>query len=495
MNDRPSDNMLYKAIFESAAVGIARVSAKGAFVEVNGKFSQITGYSPEELSELNFKDITHPDDVAHDLRLVEKLLAGEVATATREKRYIRKDGATVWALLTVSLVCDEASDTQFFIAFIQDISERIRAQEELKKTSRVMDLIFKHSLGSIAVTDRDFNFIRVNETYAKAGARDVSEYPGHNHFEFYPSDFEATWREVRESKQPWEALGRPFVFPDHPEWGVTYWNISLVPMLDEAGEVESFLLSLNDVTEQKTSELSLIAREKQLADSNESLRSFVHIASHDLREPLRKIATFAEMLRQQCEGDLNPACRGYLARINNSAAHMQNVVDGLRSYSQLIEDKTPSEIVELRPLAEEILSDLELAVQDSDGAVEVGELPRCRCHPFQIRQLMQNLIANGLKFKRADTPARVKVSGRLVEGESSYTEIIVEDNGIGIAEEHVESVFQPLRRLHSRNDYPGTGMGLALCQSIVKAHDGDISIESLVGKGTTITVKIPWSAE
>ena len=148
---------------------------------------------------------------------------------------------------------------------IENILERKRIEDTLIDQPRILEAFFKHTITPLVVLDRNFNFIRVNEAYAKARQRDVSEFPGHNHFEFYPSDAKVIFEQVVETKKPFQTIARPFIFPDHPEWGVTYWDWALTPILDNAGEVEFLIFSLNDVTERKQAEEEIKTRACQQA--------------------------------------------------------------------------------------------------------------------------------------------------------------------------------------------------------------------------------------
>jgi len=244
----------YRATFEQSGVGVAHVAPDGRYLRVNQKLCDMVGYTREELLQRRFVDITHPDDRESDAERAERLLAGEIQDYSAEKRYIRKDGATVWASLTGTLMRGPDGKAPYFISVIQDITEHKRADEALRRQSGIQEAFFKHTLTPLVFLDRDFNFIRVNEAYAKACARDASEFPGHNHFELYPSDAKPIFEEVVRTKTAYHTLGRPFVFADHPEWGTTYWDWELVPLLDEEGEVEFLVFSLEDVTVRKRAE-------------------------------------------------------------------------------------------------------------------------------------------------------------------------------------------------------------------------------------------------
>src|SRR3989338_5321091 len=197
-------------------------------------------------------------------------------------------------------------------------TERQHAEESIRRQSRLLDLYFKYSLNPVVFLDRDFNFIRVNEAYARSCQRDVSEFPGHNHFEFYPSDAKVIFEEVVKTKKPFQTFTHPFVFPDHPEWGVTYWDWTLVPILDTAGEVELLVFSLNDVTERKRAEEQLRRSLKQMGLLQEINRAVS--SSLDLQVVLKFLlekvdlllpySATSVMLTNRESGELEPiACR------------------------------------------------------------------------------------------------------------------------------------------------------------------------------------------
>ncbi len=236
----------------------------------------------------------------------------------------------------------------------------------------------------------------------------------------------------------------------------------------------------------------------ELELKNRDLRDFAAVASHDLQEPLRKIRVFSEMLGMDKGDVLGEEGVGYLERMQKAAVRMQSMLDGLLVYSRLDSRAKPLAWTDLNEVAREALADLELQIMRLGGQVEVAPLPWIEAEPTQMRQLLQNLIGNGLKFHRPDEPPAVKVwAEKVLEAERAepaapeQVRIVVQDNGIGFDDSYLPRLFQPFQRLHGRNEYPGEGMGLAICRRVVERHAGTITAHSQPGQGATFIVALP----
>jgi len=243
---------------------------------------------------------------------------------------------------------------------------------------------------------------------------------------------------------------------------------------------------------------------RQVADelkrSNRELEQFAAVASHDLQEPLRKIQAFGDRLYGQIHDQLDDKGRDYLDRILASAGRMRALIDGLLEFSRVSTRVQPMVQVDLGQLAREVVSDLDGRLQQSGGQVEMDELPIISADPLQMRQLLQNLLGNALKFQRPDVPPLVRVSSRMVSGPSSdgdtepqaaHCELSVTDNGVGFDPTYAEQIFELFQRLHGRDQYEGTGMGLAICKKIAERHGGSISVTSTPGQGSRFVVQLP----
>jgi signal transduction histidine kinase len=253
-------------------------------------------------------------------------------------------------------------------------------------------------------------------------------------------------------------------------------------------------------TERDQAEMAMREYAKDLERSNRDLQDFANITSHDLQEPLRKIQTFSELLKLRYQAGLDERGQDYLQRIHESAERMQALVLDLLAYSRVTSRGKPFQTVDLNLIAQTVLNDLELQIEETHAQVEVEELPSLEADGTQIRQLLQNLLSNALKFHNDHQQPIIKICGREyseVNPRSSqkrrakYCEIQVKDNGIGFNEKYLDRIFQPFQRLHGRGEFQGTGMGLAICRKIVERHNGTIAAYSAPGQGATFIVRLP----
>ncbi|MDE3134350.1 MAG: hypothetical protein KGL15_09810 [Acidobacteriota bacterium] len=238
----------------------------------------------------------------------------------------------------------------------------------------------------------------------------------------------------------------------------------------------------------EASNARLKRRAEELARSNAELDQFASIASHDLQEPLRKVRTFTEQLVASESEGLSERGIDYLARANRAAERMQVLIQDLLQFSRVTTKPRPFAPVDLNRVTAEILEDISIELEDSDAAVTVGALPTVSADELQMRQLLLNLISNAVKFRRDGVRPEITISGETI---GDRARIVVADNGIGFEQQYAERIFRVFERLNGRGDYPGTGIGLALCQKIVVRHGGEILAEGRPDGGATFTVTLP----
>ena len=284
----------------------------------------------------------------------------------------------------------------------------------------------------------------------------------------------------------------------HPD-GVIFWFIvNAIPLFGSDNELSGVLTTFTDITERKQAgeEREALLRDirdinRKLEESNKALQDFAYIASHDLREPLRKISSFGVLLQDSLNGKLDEDQEENFRFMIDGAARMQEMIDDLLTYSRLTTRAKPPQRVDLNEVIEE-LKKLELAtsLDETQGIIRVPEpLLPVQADLSQMRQLFQNLIGNGLKFHKKGISPEITIRARQVE--NNMIRIEVEDNGIGIDKEYYEQIFVMFKRLHSRGQYEGTGIGLAACKKIVERHGGNIGVKSTPSEGATFWFTLP----
>jgi PAS domain S-box-containing protein len=282
--------------------------------------------------------------------------------------------------------------------------------------------------------------------------------------------------------------------------GSTFWaNVVITALWSDEEELVGFTKVTRDLTERRRYEEALKEGREQLAranveleQKNRDLQEFAFVAGHDLQEPLRKINTFGEMLEMEFRDKLGENGRLYVDRMRVSAQRMSELVRSLLAYSRVTTRTEPFVRVNLNQIAIDVQGDLQVLFNESGGKIEVDPLPVVVADPTQMRQLFQNLIGNALKFRRDDVPPVVVIRSSTDESIGVNT-LTFADNGIGFEEKHIDLIFNPFQRLHSRGEFEGSGLGLTICRRILERHGGTITATSTLGEGTTFTVAFPMS--
>ena len=361
-----------------------------------------------------------------------------------------------------------------------EMIERVRVEKTLAEQSRILEGFFISTITPLVFLDRDFNFIRVNEAYAKTCQRDISEFPGHNHFEFYPSDTKAIFEKVVQTKEPYLAIARPFVFPDHPEWGETYWDWTLTPILDDKGEVEFLVFSLEDVTERKRAEEALQASENQLRQlssqlmaAQENERKRIAAELHDgLQQFLTGIKFKVEVFLQEIRNS------GIKAETKPLEAVIPIIQESVREIRRIQTNLRPAILDDLGILAaiswfcreyEATYSGIHIKKKIDMQEDEVPEPLK-----MVIYRILQEALNNISKHSGAGL---VHLFFRKTNGKM---EMDIQDNGQGFDLQNAFSEETPLR-----------GLGLASMRERAEHSGGSFSIESMKGKGTHIRASWP----
>ncbi len=257
-----------------------------------------------------------------------------------------------------------------------------------------------------------------------------------------------------------------------------------------------FVGIIRDMTELRTAEAEQTKLSEKLAAHNAELQQFVYIASHDLKEPLRKIIAFGDLLEKSLGESLEEKPRFYLDRITSAAERMETLIDALLNLSRVHTRSQELKETDLNTLLSEVIADLELRIRETGAAITFGALPILRADPSQMRQVFQNLILNAIKFQAPGNKPIVEIKSerkvdRLTYGWGVSHEITVTDNGVGFDMANADKIFEPFRRLFGKSEYPGSGIGLSIVRRIVQRHGGSISVTSKPNEGSAFVIILP----
>jgi light-regulated signal transduction histidine kinase (bacteriophytochrome) len=285
------------------------------------------------------------------------------------------------------------------------------------------------------------------------------------------------------------------------QWEIEWLRQLATQLAIALQQAELYQQLQGELHQRQQAEEELERQQQLLVQSNADLEQFAAIASHDLQEPLRKIQVFGNQLQEQFSELLGARGRDYIERMQNAVGRMQRLIDDLLAFARINTRAQPFVATNMLQVVQEVLSDLEVRVQQTQGRVEVEEIPTIDADPVQMRQLFQNLIGNALKFHRPQVPPVVKVGSQplnarlevVADNSASVAayQIVVADNGIGFEPKYQERIFQAFQRLHGRSQYEGTGIGLAICRKIVLRHGGSIKATSQPGQGTQFIITLP----
>lgn len=366
---------------------------------------------------------------------------------------------------------------------LERLAERLRDSEELFQGWLDDAPIPCHEIDTHGIVTR------VNRAECELLGFPPEQILGHHVWDFMrPEEGEVSRQVLREFMA---GTRKPEPFErEHTRHDGTRLVIEIHPKLirDAAGQTIGVRAFRLDVTERKRADAALKQQAEKLAQSNRELEQFAYVASHDLQEPLRKIQAFGDRLRTKCGSELTDDAQDCLKRMQNAAARMQILIQDLLALSRVSSQSQPFAPVDLADVVQLVISDLELRIEQLKARVEVGSLPTLVGDRIQLAQLLQNLIGNALKFHK---PGEIPVVKVWSETQLGRSRIVIEDNGIGFDEKYLDRVFQIFQRLHGRNEYDGTGIGLAICRKIVERHGGTITASSAPGQGAKFIVTLP----
>jgi len=464
--------------------GLSVLSPEGVHQKVNPALCRITGFTEEELIGVGPPHpYWAPEAYGEIEKVFKKTLAGSFATW--ELTFMRKSGERFPALVSPSELRKENGEVLHYVALVKDNSELRQTEEEFK-------IFFDNAPVGKSITSPDGPLLRVNEAFASMLGYSLEEM---QHLSFqeltFPEDLPETTECIRTlmagEQDVWNMEKRYIHRDGHLVWA----HVTTRLQRDLQGKPLYFLTHVQDISRRKEAEEKLLALNDELQRSNHELEQFAYVASHDLQEPLRMVSSYTQLLAQRYESLLDQKGRDFIAFAVDGANRMQQLIHDLLLYSRVTTRGEAMAPLDTHLPLGDAVKNLQATIRETGAMVTNEELPPVFGDRTQIMQLFQNLIGNSIKFRRPGEPPRVQVSAGRFSRESRLCLFKVSDNGIGIEPEYVDRLFVIFQRLHTRKEYPGTGIGLALCKRIVNRHGGSIWLESEPGRGTTFFFTLP----
>lgn len=492
----------FRKIFEDGATGMVLVGNDFKFRKGNQTFCKMTGYSEEELLQLTFAEISHPDDSTKDIQQVKKLIEGKIDVYKTEKRYLKKDGQIFWAQLTVSPIADSEGEFLYNVAIIIDITERKQAEEDLIRISRIMkDAQEIAHLGSFEYDAANQTTIWSEEEFRIYGLNPKGPSPEYNVMLekcIHPDDaklLHETFMAAMQNQGVYELEHR-IVRPD----GSVRWVFDKAhPFFNEKGNLLRYAGATLDITERKQAEdeikqlnaeleLKVERRTALLEAANKELEAFSYSVSHDLRAPLRHINGYVDMLNKKYHETLDDKARHYLDTITGASSQMGTLIDDLLQFSRTGRKELSSKVLDLNILIKEVLKEMEPDVKGRKIEWEIQDLPKVFGDNTLLKLVWVNLLDNAVKYTRNQPLAKISIRYKSEAKDFVYC---ICDNGVGFDMKYANKLFGVFQRLHSSAEFEGTGIGLANVQRIISKHNGRIWAEAEPGKGARFYFSLP----
>jgi PAS domain S-box-containing protein len=477
----------FRRTFELAGSGMAHIGMDRRFIRVNRRLCEILGYSEQELLGLTGRQISHPDDLDIINEQRPRLYAGEIDAVRVEKRYLRKDGSVVWVHFSMTVERDAAGAPLYEIGVYEDITAQLDAQLKLRESEARYRQTFELAASGICHV-RDGRFVRVNKRLCEILGYPEQELLGKHVKDIsHPEDRDVTDADrarIRNGEIESARFEKRYIRAD----GIVVWcRIAIALVRDVFGMPTYEVAVFDDITDRKKAEAALHEAHEELKRSNTELEQFAYVASHDLQEPLRMVASYTQLLARRYDERLDSDAREFMSYVVDGASRMKQLIEDLLAYSRVGTKGIAFANVSAEGALRRALFNLRGGIEEAGAAVTHDPMPTLPADEVQLGQLFQNLIGNALKFRSQADP---KIHVVVTESASEYT-FEVRDNGIGIEPQYFERIFMVFQRLHNKGEYPGTGIGLAICKKVVERHGGRIWVESRPGEGSSFFFTLP----
>jgi PAS domain S-box-containing protein len=477
---------LFRHSFEYAAIGICIVGIDFKFQRINNAFSEMIGFSDDEIMKLTVSDITHPGDIFIGIDNLKRMLEGEIDKSSFEKRYIRKDKRIIWVYVSPSLIRSADHKPQFFITQVIDITERKGMVEDLLKLSRAVE----QSPVSILITDLNGNIEYINPKLSEITGYASEEVLGKN-----PRIFSSGEKPKSEYRILWDTIssGNEWQGEMHNKKknGDLYWELaSISPIVNEKGKIAHYLAVKEDITDRKRVEKELIEAKDKAESANKLKDAFIANISHEIRTPVNGILGLTDLLKDSVRECMKAEDDELFEGIDYSTQRLIRTVDLILNYSRLQVGEYPlfPKIIDLSSICQNLIKafsaeaknkSIQLIFQNEseDTAINADE--------HSITMAISNLLGNAIKFS-----GRGFIKLILHKSKSGSMILDVIDTGIGISDEYLDKIFEPYRQeqMGYGRAYDGVGLGLALVKKVLYLNNASISVKSKKGEGTAFSI-------
>ncbi len=470
---------------ESSNDAIITESLDGTVKSWNMGARKIYGYSAEEILGKDVS-ILEPDDLKGEIKLLIKKTKQEEKIQHYETLRLKKDGTVINVSITLSPIFDSSGKFVAISCIGRDITDGKAAEEKLRESEEKYRNIVETANEGILIIDDE-----AVVTYANRKLTDILGYSLEEGID------RPIWGFISEEskdivklnlEKSRQGINESYELKLIKTDGSSAWiHISYKAFFNKDSNFMGSLSMLTDITERKTADETLKLKLEELAISNEELEQFAYVSSHDLQEPLRMITSYLQLLQKRYQDNLDDRADKYIHFAVDGASRMQNLINDLLEYSRVNRTVREPKTTNCKFILNQALAGLKVVINENKATISHDTLPDIIVDSTQLVQVFQNLIFNGMKFHNEEAP-QIHISAEKKANEWVFS---VQDNGIGIDPQYSEKIFEVFKRLHTREKYPGTGIGLAICKKVVERHGGRIWVESELGKGSTFYFTLP----
>jgi len=477
-----SEEWLFTTL-KSISDAVIATDTKGNISFLNPVAESLTGWKQEEAKEQPiekiFNIINEETRKPVESPVSSVIREGVVVGLANHTVLITKDGKEIPIADSGAPIRDKEGNILGVVLIFRDISEQRKAEVALKESKEFNLFLFKSLPIGLALCRMDGSIMEINPAFADIMGRSIEETLKLTYWDITPKKYEKQEQAQLESMEKTGHYGPYEKEYIHKDGHLI--PVSLQGLIIKKDNEPYIWSSVEDITERKKAENELKSIMEDLKRSNEELEQFAYVASHDLQEPLRMVASFTQLLQQRYQDKLDQDANEFINLAVDGATRMQGLINDLLMFSRVGTRGDPFKATDMNVILQDVLNNVTQSIKETDATITNDPLPVVIADDSQMIQLLQNLISNAIKF-HGDEPPRIHVSGEVKEDELVFS---VKDNGIGIDSKYFEKIFVIFQRLHKKEKYGGTGIGLAVCKKIVQRHGGKIWVESELGKGST----------